>query len=92
MSTTKVSQIWETKDLDNTVLTATLVTLLKSNNLVAKEIAGDLNVPTKRVHNWFYRSTGMTALDLLRMMRQYGFIRKAVLSSLPREKKQADFQ
>lgn len=85
MSTTKVSQIWEEKNLDNTELTIVLVDLLRSHNLVAKEIAGDLNVPTKRVHNWFYRNTGMTALDLLKMIQQYNFIRQAVRSSLPRK-------
>ncbi len=82
MSTTKVSQIWEEKKLDNTELTIALVALLRSNNLVAKEIAGDLDVPTKRVHNWFYRNTGMTALDLLKMLKQYDFVRRAVRSSL----------
>lgn len=85
MSTIKVSQIWEEKNLDNTELTIILVDLLRSHNLVAKEIAGHLNIPTKRVHNWFYRNTGMTALDLLRMMQQYSFIRRAVRSSLPRK-------
>ncbi len=85
MSTIKLSQIWEEKNLDNTELTIALVALLRNQNLVAKEIAGHLNVPTKRVHNWFYRNTGMTALDLLKMIRQYTFIRRAVRSSLPRK-------
>jgi hypothetical protein len=30
-----------------------------------------------------YRDTGMTALDLLRMMQQYEFVRQAVENSLP---------
>ncbi len=85
MSTIKLSQIWEEKNLDNTELTIALVALLRSQNLVAKEIAGHLNIPTKRVHNWFYRNTGMTALDLLKMIRQYTFIRRAVRSALPRK-------
>lgn len=85
MSTIKLSHIWEEKNLDNTELTVALVALLRSHNLVAKEIAGHLNIPTKRVHNWFYRNTGMTALDLLKMIQQYAFIRQAVHSSLPRK-------
>lgn len=85
MSTIKLSQIWEEKNLDNTELTIILVDLLRSHNLVAKEIAGDLNIPTKRVHNWFYRNTGMTALDLVKMIQQYAFIRCAVLNPWPRK-------
>ena len=81
MSTIKLSQIWEEKNLDNTELTIALVALLRGRNLVAKEIAGDLNIPTKRVNNWFYRNTGMTALDLLKMLQRYDFVRRVVRSS-----------
>ena len=83
MSTIKLSQIWEEKNLDNTELTIALVALLRGHNLVAKEIAGDLNIPTKRVNNWFYRNTGMTALDLLKMLQRYDFVRRVVRNSLP---------
>lgn len=83
MSTIKLSQIWEEKNLDNTDLTIALVALLRSQNLVAKEIAGHLNIPTKRVHNWFYRDTGMTALDLLKMLQRYDFVRRVVGGLLP---------
>lgn len=83
MSTIKLSQIWEEKNLDNTELAVALAALLRGHNLVAKEIVGDLNIPTKRVHNWFYRNTGMTALDLLKMLQRYDFVRRVVRSSLP---------
>ena len=31
--------------------------------------------------NWYYKDIGMTALDLLRMMEKYEFVRQAVESS-----------
>jgi len=36
----------------------------------------------ERARNWYYKDTGMTALDLLRMMAKYEFVRQAVESSM----------
>jgi hypothetical protein len=42
----------------------------------------------RRLHyerSWYYKDKGMTALDLLRMMQEYKFVREAVEGSLPLE-------
>jgi len=36
--------------------------------MTSKQLADALAIPTERVRNWYYRSTGMTALDLLLLM------------------------
>jgi len=45
-------------------------------------VARDLNIPVERARNWYYKDTGMTALDLLRMMKKYEFVRQAIEGAL----------
>jgi hypothetical protein len=52
------------------------------HGITTKQAARDLNIPVERARNWYYKDTGMTALDLLRMMQEYKFIRKAVESAM----------
>ena len=80
MSIKKLWQIGHIKELDNAMLTAALVVVLRENRLTTKQIALELAVPTERVRNWYYRNTGMTALDLLKMLQQYEFIRQSILN------------
>jgi len=44
-----------------------------------ENVSYDLGVKAKRVKNWMYEGTGMTAHDLLLLVRKYDFIRKWVL-------------
>ena len=57
--------------------------MMQEQRITTKQAAMDLNIHTERARNWYYRNTGMTALDLLKMMQQYEFIRKVVQNSLP---------
>ncbi len=57
--------------------------MMQDQRVTTKQAARDLNVPTERARNWYYRNTGMTALDLLKLMQQYEFVREAVENSLP---------
>jgi hypothetical protein len=50
--------------------------------MTSKQIAGDLAISTERVRNWYYRNTGMTALDLLLLMGEYDFIRTFVYQAM----------
>lgn len=55
---------------------------MRMENLSSKQVAKDIIVPTERVRNWYYRNTGMTALDLLLLMRKYDFIRSFIYEVL----------
>ena len=83
MSRENLWQIRHKNAFDNRQLTKNIVRLMRRQRITTKQAARDLNVPTERARNWYYRKTGMTALDLLRMMQQYEFIRQAVENSLP---------
>ena len=48
--------------------------------ITTKQAARDLNIPVERASNWYYRDTGMTTFDLLRMIQEYEFVRQAVES------------
>ena len=48
----------------------------------AKQAARDLNIPVERAQIWYFKDTEMTALDLLRMMQEYEFVRKAIEGAL----------
>jgi len=83
MSTKILWQICHKKEFDNRQLTENLVGMMRRQGITTKQAARDLNIPTERARNWYHRNTGMTALDLLRMMQKYEFVRQAVENSLP---------
>jgi hypothetical protein len=85
MSTKILWQICHKNELDNGNLTRYIVMLLREQGITIKQAARDLNIPVERARNWYYKDTGMTALDLLRMMQEYKFIRQAVENSLSLE-------
>ncbi|MDA8413141.1 MAG: hypothetical protein M0023_05055 [Desulfobacteraceae bacterium] len=78
MSTMNLWQISHKKDLNNGDVTRYIMRLLQKQGITTKQVASDLNIPAERVRNWYYRDTGMTALDLLRVMQKYEFVRQAV--------------
>ena len=82
MSTKILWQICHKKELNNSDLTRYIVKLLGEQGIKTKQVARDLNIPVERARNWYYKDTGMTALDLLRMMQEYKFVRQAIESSL----------
>ena len=81
MSTKILWQICHKKELNNGDLTRYIVMLLREQGITTKQAARDLNIPVERARNWYYKDMGMTALDLLRMMEKYEFVRQAVESS-----------
>jgi hypothetical protein len=83
MSRENLWQICHKNGFNNWHLTEYIVNMMQEQRLTTKRAARDLNIPTERARNWYYRNTGMTALDLLRMMQQYEFVREAVENSLP---------
>jgi len=83
MSTEFLWQICHKNGHDNRHLTKKIIGLMRQQGITTKQAARDLNIPTERARNWYYRNTGMTALDLLRMMHQYECVRQAVENSLP---------
>lgn len=50
----------------------------RKQKLTSKQVAMDITVSTERVRNWYYRGTGMTALDLLLLMSEYTCINDCV--------------
>ena len=56
--------------------------MLREQGITTKQAARDLNIPVERARSWYYKDTGMTALDLLRMMQEYQFVRQAIENSL----------
>jgi hypothetical protein len=85
MSTRILWQICHKNEFSNCDLTKNIVKMLRGQGIKTKQAARDLNIPVERARNWYYRDTGMTALDLLRMMQEYEFVRQAVESSLSLE-------
>ena len=75
-------QICHKNEFSNCDLTKKIVNMLREQGITTKQAARDLNIPVERVRNWYYKDTGMTALDLLRMMQEYKFVREAVEGSL----------
>lgn len=82
MSTMILWQICHKNELNNGDLTRYIVKLLRKRKITTKQAARDLNIPVERARNWYYKDTGMTALDLLRMMQKYEFVREAVEDAL----------
>jgi hypothetical protein len=52
--------------------------LLQKQGITTKQVASELDIPVERARNWYYKDIGMTALDLLRMMEKYEFVRQVV--------------
>ena len=82
MSRKNLCRIGHNKTLDNRELSKNIVMLLKKNGVTEKKAAQDLGLDVWKPHSWFYKGTGMTALDLLMLIKAYDFIRKAVENSL----------
>ena len=78
-------QICHKKEFRNRDLTKFIVKILRDQGITIKQAARDLNIPVERARNWYYKDTGMTALDLLRMMQEYKFVRQAVENTLSLE-------
>jgi hypothetical protein len=78
MSINILWQICHKNEVSNGDLTRYMVKLLRKQGITTKQAARDLNIPVERARNWYYKDTGMTALDLLRMMQVYEFVRQAV--------------
>ena len=78
MSSNTLWQICHKNARGNNQLTKQLVGTIRKQNITSKQIADELAIPTERVRNWYYRSTGMTALDLLLLMGEYSFVRDFV--------------
>lgn len=85
MSTMILWYICHKNELNNGDLTRYIVKLLRKRKITTKQAARDLNIPVERARNWYYKDTGMTALDLLRMMQKYEFVREAIEGALPLE-------
>ncbi len=85
MSINILWQICHKNEFSNRDLTRYMVKLLRVQGITTKQAARDLNIPVERARNWYYKDTGMTALDLLKMMQEYTFVRQAVEGSLPIE-------
>jgi hypothetical protein len=85
MSTMILWQICHKKELNNGDLTRYIVKLLRKRKITTKQAARDLDIAVERARNWYYKDTGMTALDLLRMMQKYEFVREAIDGSLSQD-------
>ncbi|MDR3358724.1 MAG: hypothetical protein LBN96_07755 [Desulfovibrio sp.] len=82
MSRKYLWQICHKKEFDNKRLAKDIVEMLRRQGITVKQAADDLDMTVWRAHNWYHKNTGMTALDLLRMIQKYDFIRQAVADSL----------
>jgi len=76
MSRDVLWQICHKKEFSNREFTESIVYMLRENRVNIKRAARDLDISVHRAHNWYHKSTGMTALDLLRMMQTYEFVRQ----------------
>lgn len=74
-------QICHKNECSNRELTIVIVDMLRENRIKTKQAARDLSISVERARNWYYKKTGMTALDLLRIMQRYEFVRLAVKNS-----------
>lgn len=82
MSTMILWQICHKNVLNNGDLTRYIVKLLRKRKITTKQVARNLNIPVERARNWYYKDTGMTALDLVRLMQEYEFVREAIKGAM----------
>lgn len=85
MSTMILWQICHKNELNNGDLTRYIVKLLRKRKIRTKQVSRDLNIPVERARNWYYKDTGMTALDLLMLMQEYEFVREAIEGALSQD-------
>ncbi len=78
MSREILCQICQKKKFSNREITGFIVYLLQKQRINIKQVSDDLDISVHRAHNWYYRDTGMTAADLVKIMRKYEFVREAV--------------
>jgi hypothetical protein len=78
MSRNNLWQICHNNRFGNNYFIETIVETIRKRDLTSKQVAKDLVISTERVRNWYYKNTGMTALDLLRLMGKYEFIKNFV--------------
>ena len=64
-------QICHEKKSSNRELKKVIVNMLQERGVNIKQAASDLDISVHRAHNWYYKNTGMTALDLLRIVEKY---------------------
>lgn len=83
MSRENLWQICHKNGFNNRHLTENIVKMMRRQNIQTKQAARDLNIPVERARNWYYKKIGMTALDLLMMMRHYEFVRDEIEKLLP---------
>lgn len=73
------------KKFNNRELTEIIVKMLRKQGINIKKVADDLGISVHRAHNWYYKDTGMTAVDLVKIMRKYEFVRQSIVKSLSME-------
>jgi len=73
------------KKFSNRELTEVIVKMLRKQGINIKKASDDLGISVHRAHNWYYKDTGMTAVDLVKIMRRYEFVRQVIQSALPPE-------
>ena len=78
-------QICHKKKFSNQDLTENIVNMLREHRIKIKQAARDLDISVERPRNWYYKKTGMTAADLMRIMQAYEFVRQEVENALPIE-------
>lgn len=86
MSNTNLRQKWYSKKsvkivyADNKELSQAVLELLKNHykSNAYKKIAKHLDLNLYNVRNWFYKGTGFTAFELLKIMDNYYFVRLAL--------------
>jgi len=71
MSIENLWQICHKKRFDNVMFTAIIAAILRESGLTTKQVATDLDISTERVRHWYYRDTGMAALDFYKMLHHY---------------------
>jgi hypothetical protein len=77
MSSKKEWQICH-KKLTNKMVTKKLVAKLRRHHPSPNQVARDLDLPTERVRNWYYKSVGMTAYDLILLILHYDFVKRKI--------------
>lgn len=83
MSRSNLWQICHEKTLTNKQLTKCIVNIMRENGITIKQASLDLDMTVWRAHNWYHKNTGLSGLDLLKMIKAYDFIRNAIAVPLP---------
>jgi hypothetical protein len=76
MSSNNLWQNCHKKLNPNNRITIKIVTELRLRQVRTKDVARNLDIPTERVRNWYYKNIGMTAFDLILLFQQYDFIKQ----------------